>query len=93
MVTRKINKKKIRVGYTDITVYLTKPNFKKDNLTDCYGQYLQRENKIEIQPDLNKIEEANTLLHEILHYYLFFLITTRPYSISSKTYLLSFWIV
>ena len=67
MVTRKINKKKIRIGYNDITVYLTKPNFKKDNLTDCYGQYLQRENKIEIQPDLNKIEEANVLLHEILH--------------------------
>ena len=67
MVTRKINKKKIRIGYNDITVYLTKPNFKKDNLTDCYGQYLQRENKIEIQPDLNNIEEANILLHEILH--------------------------
>jgi hypothetical protein len=67
MVIRKIDKKKIRVGYTDITIHLTKPNFKKDNLTDCYGQYLQRESKIEIQPDLNKVDEANTLLHEILH--------------------------
>ena len=67
MVTRKINKKRIRIGFTDIDIHVTPPNFKKDNLTDCYGQYLQRENKIEIQPNLNRIEEANTLLHEILH--------------------------
>ena len=67
MVTKKINNKVIKIGYTDVTIDVTSPNFKKDNLTDCYGQYLQRENKIEIQPNLTDIEEANTLLHEILH--------------------------
>lgn len=36
-------------------------------MSDCYGQYLQRENKIEIQPELNRIEESNVLLHELLH--------------------------
>ena len=36
-------------------------------MTDTYGQYLYRENKIEIQPNLNKVDEANTLIHEILH--------------------------
>ena len=59
--------KVIKIGYTDVIIDVTSPNFKKDNLTDCYGQYLQRENKIEIQPNLTNIEEANTLLHEILH--------------------------
>ena len=62
-----IDGKKIRVGFTDLKIDLTPPNFKKDNLTDCYGQYLQRENKIEIQPNLGKVDEANTLIHEILH--------------------------
>ena len=41
--------------------------FKKDNMGDVYGQFTARENKIEIQPDLSDIDEANTLLHEILH--------------------------
>jgi|TARA_Y100000361_G_scaffold115848_1_gene106655 hypothetical protein len=62
-----LDKKVIKVGYSDITINLATPNFKKDNMSDCYGQYLQRENKIEIQPELEKIDEANVLLHEILH--------------------------
>tara|TARA_R110000744_G_scaffold72868_1_gene146138 strand:+ start:481 stop:849 length:369 start_codon:yes stop_codon:yes gene_type:complete len=62
-----LDKKIVKVGYADITINLTIPNFKKDNMSDCYGQYLQRENKIEIQPELDKIEEANVLLHELLH--------------------------
>ena len=63
----KLDKRIVKVGYSDITVHLTTPNFKKDNMSDCYGQYLQRENKIEIQPELEKIDEANVLLHEVLH--------------------------
>lgn len=63
----KLDKRIVKVGYSDITVHLTTPNFKKDNMSDCYGQYLQRENKIEIQPELEKIDEANVLLHELLH--------------------------
>ena len=62
-----LDKKVVKVGYADITINLTPPNFKKDNMVDCYGQYLQKENKIEIQPELEKIEEANVLLHELLH--------------------------
>ena len=62
-----LDKKIVKVGYADITINLTPPNFKKDNMSDCYGQYLQKENKIEIQPELKKIDEANVLLHEVLH--------------------------
>jgi|TARA_R110002074_G_scaffold185398_1_gene350811 hypothetical protein len=62
-----LDKKIVKVGYADITINLTPPNFKKDNMSDCYGQYLQKENKIEIQPELEKIDEANVLLHEVLH--------------------------
>ena len=36
-------------------------------MTDCFGQYTHRENLIEIQPGLSDIDEANTLLHEIIH--------------------------
>ena len=62
-----INNKKIKVGYSTIIIKKQSPQFKKDNMSDNYGQYLSRENKIEIQPDLSNIDEVNTLLHEILH--------------------------
>tara|TARA_R110002020_G_scaffold208419_1_gene414141 strand:- start:51 stop:404 length:354 start_codon:yes stop_codon:yes gene_type:complete len=62
-----INNKQIRVGYSTITIKKQAPQFHKDNMSDSYGQYLSRENKIEIQPDLSDVDEANTLLHEILH--------------------------
>tara|TARA_R100001377_G_scaffold84828_2_gene69297 strand:+ start:2937 stop:3290 length:354 start_codon:yes stop_codon:yes gene_type:complete len=62
-----INNKQIRVGYSTITIKKQGSQFNKDNMNDAYGQYLSRENKIEIQPDLSDIDEANTLLHEILH--------------------------
>ena len=62
-----INNKKIKVGYSTIIIKKQAPQFTKDNMSDNYGQYLSRENKIEIQPDLSDIDEANTLLHEILH--------------------------
>ncbi len=62
-----IDNKKIKVGYSTITIKKQAPEFTKDNMNDAYGQYLPRKNRIEIQPDLSDIDEANTLLHEILH--------------------------
>ena len=62
-----IDNKKIKVGYSTITIKKQSPQFIKDNMSDNYGQYLSRENRIEIQPDLSNIDEVNTLLHEILH--------------------------
>ena len=62
-----IDNKKIRVGYSTLTIKKQAPQFHKDNMSDAYGQYLSRENKIEIQPDLSNVDEANALIHEILH--------------------------
>ena len=62
-----IDNKKIKVGYSTITIKKQSPQFIKDNMSDNYGQYLSRKNRIEIQPDLSNIDEVNTLLHEILH--------------------------
>tara|TARA_R110001583_G_scaffold985_3_gene8476 strand:+ start:2268 stop:2624 length:357 start_codon:yes stop_codon:yes gene_type:complete len=62
-----INNKKIKVGHSTIIIKKQASQFNKDNMSDNYGQYLSRENKIEIQPDLSDVDEANTLLHEILH--------------------------
>lgn len=62
-----INNKKIKIGYATLSIKKQAPQFHKDNMSDSYGQYLSRENKIEIQPELSDIDEANTLLHEILH--------------------------
>ena len=62
-----IDKKKIRVGYSTITIKKQAAEFAKDNMIDNYGQYSPRKNRIEIQPDLSDVDEANALLHEILH--------------------------
>ena len=37
---------KIRVGYRTIDIEYAGPDFKRDNMTDSFGQYLDRENKI-----------------------------------------------
>lgn len=57
----------IKVGYRTIELARTSMDFKTDNMSDCYGQYLDRQSKIEIQPGLSPVEEANTVLHEIMH--------------------------
>ena len=62
-----IDNKKLRVGYSTITIKKQAAEFTKDNMSDTYGQYLPRKNRIEIQPDLSDVDEANALLHEILH--------------------------
>lgn len=62
-----INNNKIKVGYSTIDISKQEPDFLNGNMTDTYGQYLPRENRIEIQLGLSDVDEANTLLHEIIH--------------------------
>jgi len=57
----------VRIGYRDIAIEWIKPDFRTDVLTDCYGWYLPREGKIQMQDSLDPQETANTLFHEILH--------------------------
>ena len=57
--------KKIKIGYQDIVIERETSTFQK--LTDCYGEYDPRKNTITIQNELPPLDEANTLLHEILH--------------------------
>tara|TARA_R100000687_G_C6422329_1_gene151627 strand:- start:64 stop:432 length:369 start_codon:yes stop_codon:yes gene_type:complete len=62
-----LHNKKLRVGFSDLTIKIENPDFKKDNLTDCYGQYLQKENIIQINSGLELHDKINTLIHECLH--------------------------
>ena len=62
-----IDGKKLRVGFQDLTIEIRDADFRTDNLTDCYGHYLQRENKIQINTNLEQHDLLNTVIHEILH--------------------------
>ena len=62
-----LHNKKLRVGFSDLTIKVESPSFAKDNLTDCYGQYLQRENTIQINTGLETHDLLNTVIHEIFH--------------------------
>jgi len=57
----------VKIGYRDIEIQYVKPDFKTEEMTDCYGQYKSRFGVIQIQPDICGQESANTMLHEILH--------------------------
>ena len=57
--------KKVKIGYQDVTIKRDAPTFQKQS--DCYGEYEHRKNQITIQEGLSPLDEANTLLHEILH--------------------------
>ena len=57
--------KKIKFGYQDIMIERETTTFQKQS--DCYGEYDHRKNTITIQNGLPPLDEANTLLHEILH--------------------------
>ena len=57
--------KRIKIGYQDITIERETATFQKQS--DCYGEYDHRKNTITIQNGLSSLDEANTLLHEILH--------------------------
>ena len=58
---------KVKVGYRDITIDWVAPDFKTDELTDCFGQYKSREGLIQIQHNLCGQEKSNTIFHEICH--------------------------
>ena len=62
-----IDGKKLRVGFQDLIIELKDADFRTDNLTDCYGHYLQRENKIQINTNLEQHDLLNTVIHEVLH--------------------------
>ena len=57
--------KKIKIGYQDIVIERETATFQKQS--DSYGAYDHRKNTITIQNGLGPLDEANTLLHEILH--------------------------
>jgi hypothetical protein len=59
------NGKKIKIGYQDVVIERETTTFQKQS--DCYGEYDHRKNTITIQNGLPPLDEANTLLHEILH--------------------------
>tara|TARA_R100000008_G_scaffold46286_1_gene27282 strand:+ start:946 stop:1362 length:417 start_codon:yes stop_codon:yes gene_type:complete len=59
--------KSVKIGYRDIEIEYVAPDFKTDNLTDCYGEYRAREGKILVQHNLCGQEMANVVLHECLH--------------------------
>jgi len=58
---------KVKIGYRDIVIEYVAPDFKTDNMVDCYGEYRAREGKILLQHNLCGQEMANVLLHECLH--------------------------
>ena len=57
--------KTVKIGYQDVTIERDTTTFQKQ--TDAYGEYEHRKNTITIQNGLQPLDEANTLLHEILH--------------------------
>ena len=56
----------IKIGWKDVKLERVKTSFIKNN-SDYWGQYVARENKIEIQEEAEGQDLANTLLHEIVH--------------------------
>ena len=57
----------VKVGYKDIKIKYVRPDYKKWEMTDCFGEYDYRQNIINIQHDLCGQERANTIIHEIMH--------------------------
>ena len=57
--------KKVKIGYQDVIIERETPTFQKQS--DSYGEYDHSKNTITIQSGLSPLDEANTLLHEILH--------------------------
>lgn len=57
----------VKVGYKDIKIKYVRPDYKKWEMTDCFGEYDYRQNIIHIQHDLCGQERANTIIHEIMH--------------------------
>ena len=58
----------VRIGYKDVKIRYVRPDYKKWELTDCFGEYDYRQNVIQVQHDLCGQEMANTIFHEIMQY-------------------------
>jgi hypothetical protein len=58
---------RVKVGYRDIKIKYVRPDWKKDEMTESYGEYWYRDGIIYIQHDLCGQERANTTFHEIMH--------------------------
>ena len=56
----------IKIGWKDVDLQRVKVSFVKNN-SDYWGQYIARQNKIEIQDEAQGQDLANTLVHEIIH--------------------------
>jgi len=56
----------IKIGWKDVDLQSVKFSFFKNN-SDYWGQYIARQNKIEIQEEAQGQDLANTLVHEIIH--------------------------
>jgi|GEM_PF-1242322 hypothetical protein len=57
--------KTVKVGWNTVKLSFVEPSFIKES--DCFGQYISRECKIEIQKELEGDQLINTVLHEIIH--------------------------
>ena len=55
----------VKVGWNTVALSFVEPSFIKER--DCFGQYISRECKIEIQKELEGDQLINTVLHEIIH--------------------------
>ena len=65
LVTPAMIPETVKVGWNTIKFNFVDPSFIKES--DCFGQYLSRECKIDIQKELTGDQLINTVLHEIIH--------------------------
>ena len=65
LVTPAMIPETVKVGWNTIEFNFVDPSFIKES--DCFGQYLFRECKIDIQKELSGDLLVNTVLHEIIH--------------------------
>ena len=64
----RLHNRTLKVGYRDISIRVIKPDFINENIgSGDYGQFLPKQNRIEIQAQQQPLDEVNTVLHELLH--------------------------
>ena len=64
----KLHNRTLKVGYRDISIHVVKPYFITENIgSSDYGQFLPKQNRIDIQAQQHPLDEVNTILHELLH--------------------------
>ena len=64
----RLHNRTLKVGYRDISIRVIKPDFINENIgSSDYGQFLPKQNRIEIQAQQQPLDEVNTVLHELLH--------------------------